>query len=258
MILLLSPSKTLGTDVEVPAGKYTVPEYLEEAAELVALLRKRTRPQLQRLMNISEKLAKQVDLYLRNWQTPFNGKNSTPALLTFRGDVYEGLSADDFNAAERTFAQKHLRILSGLYGVLRPLDRMQPYRLEMGCRLASGGTGGFKNLYDFWGDRVRKNLAADAARKKWPLVNLASSEYFKVVQPTKLELRVVAPTFKEKKGKNYKVVSFFAKKARGQMARFIVQNRLKLPEEMQAFAEDGYRFNAGLSSEDEFVFTRGR
>jgi cytoplasmic iron level regulating protein YaaA (DUF328/UPF0246 family) len=254
MLVLLSPSKTLDTAPKTFAGKTTLPEFLPEAAELAVVLQKKSRPQLAKLLKISPKLAEQVAGYYRNWKTPFTAKNSHPALLTFRGDVYEGLSAEDFNAADRTFAQKHLRILSGLYGVLRPLDRMQPYRLEMGCRLASGG---FKNLYDFWGDRVRENLTIAAARKKQPLVNLASGEYFKVVQPTQIELRVITPSFKEKKGKSYKVVSFFAKKARGQMARYIVQHRLEEPEAMQAFCEDGYRFNGRLSSENELVFTRG-
>ena len=258
MLVLLSPSKTLDTAPKTFAGKTTLPDFLPEAAELAAVLQKKSRPQLAKLMQISPKLAEQVAGYYKNWKTPFTAKNAHPALLTFRGDVYEGLSAEDFSAAERTFAQKHVRILSGLYGVLRPLDRMQPYRLEMGCRLARGGADGFKNLYDFWGDRVRENLSSDAARKKQPLVNLASGEYFKVVQPTKLELRVITPSFKEKKGKSYKVISFFAKKARGQMARYIVQHRLEVPAEMQTFREDGYRFSASLSSEDEFVFTRGR
>jgi len=257
MLILLSPSKTLDSDPQTPAGKTTLPEFLTDAAELALLLRKKTRPQLAKLMQISPKLTEQVAGYYKNWKTPFTAKNAHPALLTFRGDVYEGLAAEDFSVADRTFAQKHLRILSGLYGVLRPLDRMQPYRLEMGCRLVSGGKGGFKNLYEFWGDRVRENLEIAAKRKKQPLVNLASSEYFKVVQPTKTEMRIVTPTFKEKKGNSYKVVSFFAKKARGQMARYIIKNRLEEPEEMQAFRDDGYRFNGSLSSEDELVFTRG-
>ena len=166
MLVLLSPSKTLDTAPKTFAGKTTLPECLSQAAELAALLQKKSRPQLARLMEISPKLAGQVAEYYKNWQTPFTAKNAHPALLTFRGDVYEGLSADDFSAAERTFAQKHLRILSGLYGVLRPLDRMQPYRLEMGCRLASSGSRGFKNLYDFWGARVRENLTASVRHKK--------------------------------------------------------------------------------------------
>ena len=257
MLILLSPSKTLDLAPSAVAGKTTLPEFLGEAAVLAAVLQKKTRPQLAKLMAISPKLAEQVADYYDHWKTPFTAKNAHPALLTFRGDVYEGLAAEDFSAADRSFAQKHLRILSGLYGILRPLDRMQPYRLEMGCRLVGGGKGGFKNLYDFWGDRVRENLEIAAKRKKQPLVNLASGEYFKVVQPARIELRVVTPTFKEKKGSTYKVVSFFAKKARGQMARYIVKHRLEEPEEMQAFAEDGYRFNGRLSSEDELVFTRG-
>ena len=261
MLVLLSPSKTLDTAPKPYAGKTTLPEFLPQASELAGVLGKKSRPQLAKLMAISPKLAEQVAGYYQNWKTPFTGKNAHPALLTFRGDVYEGLAAEDFNAADRNFAQKHLRILSGLYGVLRPLDRMQPYRLEMGCRLASGGTSGgkngFKNLYDFWGDRIGENLTIAAKRKQQPLVNLASGEYFKVVQPRKIDLRIVTPSFKEKKGKTYKVVSFFAKKARGQMARYIVKKRLEEPEEMQAFCEDGYRFNGSLSGEDEFIFTRG-
>ncbi len=261
MLVLLSPSKTLDTAPKPYSGKTTLPEFLPQASELAGVLGKKSRPQLAKLMAISPKLAEQVAGYYQNWKTPFTEKNAHPALLTFRGDVYEGLAAEDFNAADRSFAQKHLRILSGLYGVLRPLDRMQPYRLEMGCRLASGGTSGgksgFKNLYDFWGDRVRENLEIAAKRKKQPLVNLASGEYFKVVQPRKIDLRVVTPAFKEKKGKTYKVVSFFAKKARGQMARYVVKHRLEEPEEMQAFAEDDYQFNRQLSSDDELVFTRG-
>ena len=257
MFVLLSPSKTLITAPKTFAGKTTLPEFLPKAVELAAVLQKKSRTQLAKLMEISPKLAGQVAEYYQNWKTPFTAKNAHPALLTFRGDVYEGLSAEDFNAADRNFAQKHLRILSGLYGVLRPLDRMQPYRLEMGCRLASGGKSGFKNLYDFWGERIGENLTIAAKRKQQPLVNLASGEYFKVVQPRKIDLRVVTPSFKEKKGESYKVVSFFAKKARGQMARHIVKNRLEEPEAMQAFCEDGYRFNGRLSSEDELVFTRG-
>jgi hypothetical protein len=257
MLVLLSPSKTLDTTPEPITGKTTLPEFLPEASTLAAVLRKKSRSQLATLMSISPKLAEQVAGYYKNWKTPFTAKNAHPALLTFRGDVYEGLAAEDFKSADRSFAQKHLRILSGLYGILRPLDRMQPYRLEMGCRLANGGQGGFQNLYGFWGDQIRENLEIAAKRKNQPLVNLASNEYFKVVQPAKIGLRVVTPSFKEKKGKTYKVVSFFAKKARGQMARYVIKNRLQEPEEMQAFSEDGYRFNGSLSSEDDLIFTRG-
>ena len=142
MLVLLSPSKTLDTAPTPYSGKTTHPEFLPQASELAGMLGKKSRPQLAKLMAISPKLAEQVAGYYQNWKTPFTEKNAHPALLTFRGDVYEGLAAEDFNAADRNFAQQHLRILSGLYGVLRPLDRMQPYRLEMGCRLASGGTSG--------------------------------------------------------------------------------------------------------------------
>ena len=142
MLILLSPSKTLDLSPPEISGKSTLPEFLSEAAALAAVLQKKTRPQLAKLMAISPKLAEQVAEYYKNWKTPFTAKNAHPALLTFRGDVYEGLAAEDFKAADRSFAQKHLRILSGLYGILRPLDRMQPYRLEMGCRLVRGRKGG--------------------------------------------------------------------------------------------------------------------
>ena len=260
MIVLLSPSKTLGMEVADPVGDLTIPRYLKEAGQLVDRLRKFSKPQLRSLMGISENLARDVEGYLQGWQTPFTAKNSVCALLCFRGDVYEGLAAEDFGKRDREFSQKHLRILSGLYGVLRPLDRMQPYRLEMGCPLSATGRGkaaGFKNLYEFWGDSIRKNVTALATEKNQPLVNLASQEYFKVLQPNKLKVRVVTPIFKEKKSGTYKVVSFFAKKARGQMARFVIRSRVKEPEEMIEFCEDGYRFNKRLSCDGELVFTRG-
>jgi len=259
VIILLSPSKRLAAEGTESSGASTLPEYLSEAGQLIARLRKFSKPKLRSLLAVSERLAQEASDNLHAWQTPFTAKNSGWALLTFRGDVYEGLAAEDFGKHDREFAQKHLRILSGLYGILRPLDRMQRYRLEMGCRFsapASGKTRGFKNLYDFWGASIRENVTALATEKNQPIINLASLEYFKVVQPNKLKVRVVTPIFKEKKGGTYKVVSFFAKKARGQMAGYLIRSRLSQPEEICSFKEDGYRFNKSLSSADELVFTR--
>ncbi len=259
VIILLSPSKRLAAEATESAGALTLPEYLSEAGQLIARLRKLSKPQLRTLLAVSERLAQEASDDLNAWQTPFTAKNSGCALLSFRGDVYDGLSAEDFDKHDREFAQKHLRILSGLYGILRPLDRMQRYRLEMGCRFsapASGKNRGFKNLYDFWGALIRENITALAAEKNQPIINLASLEYFKVLQPNKLKVRVVTPIFKQKKGGTYKVVSFFAKKARGQMTGYLIRSRLSQPEQMCGFKEDGYRFNKPLSSQDELVFTR--
>ena len=225
------------------------------------LLRRLSNKQLRALMDISDKLASQVEGYVKNWKTPFTDKNSAPAMLTFQGDVYEGLSADRFKARDLDFSQQHLRILSGLYGVLRPLDRMQPYRLEMGCPLArkTGSKGAqFDNLYQFWDDKIRASVISALADQNDPvLINLASNEYFKAVQAKQLEAQIVTPIFKDAKNGSYKVISFFAKKARGQLARFILLNRLKKPSDLRAFDEDGYSYNPDLSTASEVIFTRG-
>lgn len=238
-----------------------MPEHLDRSQELMQLLRRLSNKQLRALMGISEKLAGQVEGYVKNWKTPFTDKNSSPAMLTFQGDVYGGLSADRFKARDLDFSQQHLRILSGLYGVLRPLDRMQPYRLEMGCSLArkTGSKGApFDNLYQFWDSKIRSSVTSALADQNDPvLINLASKEYFKAVQPRRLEARIVTPIFKDARNGSYKVISFFAKRARGQLARFILLNRLKKPGDLRAFDGDGYSYNRGLSTATEIVFTRG-
>ena len=261
MLLLLSPSKTLNSDPQVRSRKFTTPEHLEQAEELIRLLRRLSRKQLQNLMGISENLAGQVEQFIQSWRTPFDTTNAKPALFVFKGDVYEGLDVDQFKARDLDFAQKHLRILSGLYGVLRPLDLMQPYRLEMGCQWANKTgkkSARFENLYQYWGSRIRTTLAtALEGQRDQVIVNLASNEYFKSVQSNQLNACVITPVFKEAKNGKYQVFSFFAKKARGQLARFILLNRLKKPGDMQSFDEDGYAFNQEMSTSKELVFTRG-
>lgn len=268
MLIVLSPSKTLRDSRSVPKneppllqGKCSQPEHLDRSERLVQRLQRLKPAELRKLMNLSDKLAAEVDSYNHQWKPPFTAKNSRPAVLTFLGDVYEGLAAEAFQQRDLKYAQQHLRILSGLYGLLRPLDFMQPYRLEMGCKLSQKtgpSAGRFQNLYDFWGGTVRESLATALSEQgDNVLINLASNEYFKAVQAKQLDAQVITPTFKEMKNGKYKVLSFFAKKARGQMSRFILLNRLSKPEELQDFSEDDYRFNNELSSEHEPVFTRG-
>jgi cytoplasmic iron level regulating protein YaaA (DUF328/UPF0246 family) len=189
-----------------------------------------------------------------NWSPPFDLDNAKQAVLAFRGDVYTGLEAETLDSAGLAFAQKHLRILSGLYGLLRPLDLMQPYRLEMGLKFANRGGA---NLYAFWGDRITRALDRQLGKSgSRVLVNLASNEYFKVLQPKALDAEIVTPVFKDLKGGRYKIISFYAKKARGQMARFIIDNAINDPEALKDFAVAGYRYSAGESAARELVFTR--
>jgi len=207
-------------------------------------------------MDISPDLAAVNAARFRAWHAPFTPGNARPALLAFKGDVYTGFDLAAWKAADYDFAQKHLRILSGLYGLLRPLDLMQPYRLEMGTALPNKRG---KNLYAFWGPRLTLALNdALAATHSSVLVNLASQEYFRAVVPAKLEAEIVTPVFKDGKNGRYKVISFFAKKARGLMADFIVRNRLNHPDGLMAFDADGYRFDPEASSNRELLFLRDR
>lgn len=254
MIAVLSPSKTLDPTPRPQISGTTTPDFLDEAAKLIGRLRKFSTSDLESLMDISEKLAEANHKRFREWSVPFTPVNAAPAVLMFRGDVYEGLDADSFNAKDLAFAQKQLRILSGLYGLLRPLDLMQPYRLEMGTTFTTGSP---KTLYEFWGDQITDALNASFANHKKPtLINLASNEYFKVINPDALCARIVAPAFKEEKGGKLGTVSFFAKRARGLMARYIVLNRLKNPDDLLDFDLEGYRYNESASTEDEPVFSR--
>ena len=253
MILLISPAKTLdfsGADV----ASYSEPRLLDHSAQLVALLRRKSARELMQLMSVSERLADINYHRYQHFATPFTPENAKQAILAFKGDVYTGLQAEDFSADELAFAQRHLRILSGLYGVLRPLDLMQAYRLEMGTRLSNGHG---KNLYEFWGDEITEVINQDLAEQgEEVVINLASQEYFRAVHAEKLKGRLYHIHFKENRDGQYKVIAFHAKKARGLMCRFVIQNRLRDPADLKSFDLDGYFFNEDLSSETDWVFIR--
>ncbi len=254
MLIVLSPAKTLDFETMLPAHIATQPVLLEQSKQLNQALRPLSAERLSKLMGISDALAQLNFDRNQHWQTPFTRKNARQAIFAFRGDVYVGLDADSFNADDLAFSQQHLRILSGLYGVLRPLDLMQPYRLEMGTTLR---TPTAKNLYEFWGSTITEQLnKALKAQKSKTLVNLASQEYFGAVQPALLKADIVTPVFKDYKNGDYKLISFFAKKARGTMAAWLLKNRIVDAAQLQEFGEDGYRFNSELSKPDELVFTR--
>jgi cytoplasmic iron level regulating protein YaaA (DUF328/UPF0246 family) len=256
MLLILSPAKTLDFDsTQFPASPpSTRPEFAAEAARLVKRLRLLDAAELGALMHVSAELAELNVARFRDWRPRAAALRERLALQAFRGDVYIGLRAEDFSTEDLAFAQDHLRILSGLYGVLRPLDRMQPYRLEMGTALATErGVG----LYAFWGERIARALKRQAAAVGADtLVNLASQEYFRAVDARALGLRVVTPLFKERRGGQLKIISFSAKRARGAMAGFALRNRLREPEALRGFNEDGYTHDPSLSSADEWVFVR--
>jgi uncharacterized protein len=256
VLTVISPAKTL--DFETPPGtrKATQPQFLARAAELVEDVRALSKDEIRVLMGVSANIAELNHRRFIDWAPPFNLDNAKQALLAFKGDVYIGLQAQTLNAAQLKFAQQHLCILSGLYGLLRPLDLMQPYRLEMG--LAFTNRGG-RNLYNFWGDSITVALNTRLRKSgSHVLVNLASTEYFRSVQAQALDAEVLTPVFKDLKGDQYKVISFFAKRARGQMARFIIDHELNEPDEMKKFKTDGYRYNKDQSSARALVFTRDK
>ena len=254
MILLISPAKSLDYETPVPVQKHSQGEFLGDAKALMSTLRKLNPEQLSSLMHISDKLA---DLNFQrnlNWQQPFTSDNARQAIFAFTGDVYQGLDAYSLDSKDLTFAQNHLRILSGLYGVLRPLDLIQPYRLEMGSALKHGSN---KSLYEFWGSRLAEYLndQLESQRSK-AVINLASNEYFKAVDKKTLAYPVISPVFKDYKNGKYKVISFFAKKARGYMAAWVIQNRIDSPEKIAEFDVAGYQYAASESSPDKPVFLR--
>jgi len=254
MIFVLSPAKTLDYQTPPTTRSHTEPEFLDQSAQLIALLRRLSPADVAALMDISDPLAALNVARYDAWSLPFTPANAKQAVLAFDGDVYDGLRAPDLRKADLDYAQKHLRILSGLYGLLRPLDLMQPYRLEMGTKLANPRG---KDLYAFWGERQTDALNALLARQKNKvLVNLASEEYFRSVKPKRLAGRLLTPVFEEWKGGRYKIVSFFAKKARGLMARYAIVNRIDTPEGLQGFDCEGYAFDRKASNDDTFVFRR--
>tara|TARA_B110000444_G_scaffold236569_1_gene248541 strand:- start:7277 stop:8050 length:774 start_codon:yes stop_codon:yes gene_type:complete len=254
MLIVVSPAKSLDFESKARTRKFTEPQYLEQSTELVGQLQKLTPEDFSELMHISSDLGKLNHMRYANWHTPFDLKNSKQAMFAFKGDVYIGLEAEKFSTADINFAQKHLRILSGLYGLLRPLDLMQPYRLEMGSRFKNKKG---RNLYEFWGDALTENLNELFAQDKKPvLVNLASKEYFSAIKPKSLNAEIISPVFKDFSNGNYKIVSFFAKKARGYMASYIIQNKIKNPAKLKEFDVDGYRYSEKDSTPAQPVFLR--
>jgi cytoplasmic iron level regulating protein YaaA (DUF328/UPF0246 family) len=254
MLVVVSPAKTLDYETAPKTKVNTVPDYLDDSQELINRLRRLSSLDIAELMKVSKNIADlNFDRY-EAWNKKFSEKNAKQAALAFKGDVYTGLDAESFSAADFKFAQKHFRILSGLYGLLRPLDLMQPYRLEMGTKLE---TDRGRNLYEFWGSTITEGLNKQLkkTRSKY-LINLASNEYFKSVKAKELEAEIITPEFKEYKNGDYKMIGIYAKKARGMLSRYIIQNKLDDPEDIKQFAEEGYRFNKSLSSGNKWVFTR--
>ena len=259
MLTVVSPAKTLDFESRVRTRKFSQPRFLEDAARLVEHMKTFGPGDLSELMDINSDLAELNWRRYASWRTPFSLRNARQAVFAFRGDVYLGLRAERFGTAELNFAQKHLRILSGLYGILRPLDLIQPYRLEMGRQVAVNGHSG---LYDFWGPRLAESLNEDLAaqaQKRKLLVNLASIEYFQSIAAEALEADVITPVFKDQTTRgDYRVISFLAKRARGEMAAWIIRNRVNSAHALKKFDENGYRFSAAESTAARPVFLRDR
>ncbi|MFK7820761.1 MAG: peroxide stress protein YaaA [Planctomycetaceae bacterium] len=254
MLAVISPAKTLDFSPPDASIPFTQPDLLDESEELIAELRKKSAANIGKLMSISDKLADLNHQRYQDFETPFTPENSKQAILAFQGDVYQPLELDTYKKADYNYAQKHVRILSGLYGVLRPLDLMQAYRLEMGTKLK---TDRGKSLYDFWGSKVTNCLNEALGQQRGrQLINLASNEYFNSVKTADLEADVITPVFKDLKKGKYVIVSFYAKKARGMMINYMVRNRSKKPDDLKAFDTAGYSFNGDLSDEKTFTFTR--
>lgn len=254
MHFLISPAKTLDFERVAVTPELTRPRFLAQSAELIGALRPKSVDEIADLMDLSQPLASlNVERYAA-WSNRFTARNSKPAVLAFDGDVYDGLNASSLSQEDLSWAQQHVSILSGLYGLLRPLDRMQPYRLEMGTALA---TAGAKNLYEFWGDTLVRQLNRQlASSHPAVIVNLASQEYFRAVQHKTLKARVIECVFEDWKPGGYKVISFFAKRARGLMLRHAIDHRLAAPEGLKKFKSDGYRFESSVSEPDRLVFRR--
>jgi cytoplasmic iron level regulating protein YaaA (DUF328/UPF0246 family) len=258
MLVLISPAKTL--DFETPARieRFSQPEFLVDTEKLVNQLRQLSATEISSLMKISDKLGELNAARFGTWQ-PTDDTKAKQALLAFQGDVYQGMQVDSFAPGDFDFAQEHLRILSGLYGILRPLDLIQPYRLEMGTKLAHAKLQDLSvnTLYEFWADKLTQTLNQQLAKlDQKTILNLASNEYFTAVKPKLLTGNVITPVFKDWKNGQYKIISFYAKKARGMMASYIIKNRIQDPKDIKGFAEAGYSYNAELSEGKNLVFTR--
>ena len=254
MLFLLSPAKSLDYETPPQVSTHTQPLFLKQSAALIDVLKTKTPQDVSSLMKLSDALSGLNVARYQAWSKKFTATNSKQAVLAFNGDVYEGLNAKTLNAAQLDWAQDHVCILSGLYGVLRPLDRMQPYRLEMGTAL---GTDEGSNLYQFWGSQISSYLNERAASDTSPIiVNLASEEYFKAVDMKVLKARVVSCVFEDYKNGKYKIISFHAKRARGLMVRYAIEKKAATPKKLQGFNAEGYAFEAALSAPDRLVFRR--
>lgn len=253
MLMVISPAKTLDYESSLATEQHSQPDFLDDACELVDQLKTLEPHQVSNLMSISDKLGQLNAERFQQWKTPFTPDNARQAILAFKGDVYTGLDAERFSDKEFEFAQKHLRMLSGLYGVLKPLDLMQPYRLEMGTRFEN--TRG-KDLYAFWGDRITRELNRLLEADDGVLVNLASNEYFKSVRKKELNGRLVTPQFKDWKNGQYKMISFYAKKARGLMCRYAIENGITQADDLKGFNLEGYYFSPEQSDQNNWLFLR--
>ena len=254
MLMVISPAKTLDYETPPATARFTQPHYLDHSQELIEQLRELSPQQIGELMHLSDKLSGLNAARFGSWTPAFTPENAKQALLAFKGDVYTGLNAETFSDADFSYAQDHLRMLSGLYGLLRPLDLMMPYRLEMGTKLANARG---KDLYAFWGTQISEWLnQALAEQGDDVLLNLASNEYFSAVKKSALNARIINTEFKDLKNGQHKIISFYAKKARGLMARYVIKERIRDPEQLKAFDYQGYRYSAEQSKPDSLVFLR--
>ncbi|SDX70443.1 peroxide stress protein YaaA [Marinobacter mobilis] len=253
MLMVISPAKTLDYESPLATEQFSQPDFLDDACELVDQLKALEPHQISNLMHISDKLGQLNAERFQHWSLPFTPANARQAILAFKGDVYTGLAAETFSEADFEFAQTHLRMLSGLYGILKPLDLMQPYRLEMGTRFENRRG---KDLYTFWGNQLTEELNRLLDTDDGVLVNLASNEYFRSVRKKALNGRLVTPQFKDWKNGQYKMISFYAKKARGLMCRYAIENRITEADDLKGFDLEGYRFSTEQSDADNWVFLR--
>lgn len=250
MLIVISPAKTLDLS-DTSVEYHTRPDFKKEIKELVSIMKKKKPDDIKALMHVSDNLAELNYARYKQFEDEFSVENSKQALLAFKGDVYTKIDVDNFSDADFKFAQAHLRILSGLYGLLKPLDLIQPYRLEMGVKLANKKG---KDLYTFWGDKLA--TALDQASGEGYLINLASQEYFKAVTRSRLKSKVITPVFKEYRNGDYKIIGLFAKQARGMMTDYAIRNRITDPEQLKLFNGEGYEYSDRLSSEEEWIFVR--
>jgi cytoplasmic iron level regulating protein YaaA (DUF328/UPF0246 family) len=254
MLTVISPAKTLDFDTPPPRRKTSQPQFLDRSAQLVEEARQLNPDDIRELMGVSENIAELNHRRFMDWTVPFDLDNAKQCIFAFQGDVYTGLDASSLSTGQLNYAQRHLRILSGLYGLLRPLDLIQPYRLEMGLPFANQAG---RNLYQFWGSALAEAVNAQLRKSGSELlVNLSSNEYFKALRAGEIQADIITPVFKDSKSGKYKVISFYAKKARGQMARFIIERELDDVAGLKKFRGDGYRYNPAESSARELVFTR--